>query len=71
MKVHVYNSMGKLVGPVESARVVKSDEQWQRELTREQYEVARGKGTEQPFCGDVHARHAIVRVGFDERNAQF
>ena len=32
-------------------RVVKTDEEWARQLTREQYEIARGKGTERAFCG--------------------
>jgi methionine-R-sulfoxide reductase len=32
-------------------KVTKTDEEWRKLLTREQYEVARGKGTERPFCG--------------------
>ena len=51
MKIRVYNRKGELVGPVESPPVVKTDAEWQRQLTRKQYEVARGKGTEPAFCG--------------------
>jgi methionine-R-sulfoxide reductase len=53
VQVHVYNREGKLVGPVESPRVERSDEDWQRQLTPDQYRIARGKGTERAFCGTL------------------
>jgi len=57
MLVKVFNRQGQLVGPVESAPVVKSDEEWQARLTPEQYRIARGKGTEAPFCGTLLDNH--------------
>ena len=36
-------------------RVEKTDEEWRRELTPEQYEVMRRKGTERPFTGEHDA----------------
>jgi methionine-R-sulfoxide reductase len=53
MKVKVIGRDGRLVGPVDSPRVVKTDAEWRELLTQEQFLIARGKGTERAFCGNL------------------
>jgi len=53
MMVKVFNRAGALIGPVETPRVVKTDAEWRAQLTPTQFQIARGKGTERPFCGTL------------------
>jgi methionine-R-sulfoxide reductase len=53
VQVKLINGQGRLVGPVEVPKVVKTDEEWARQLTPQQFSIARGKRTERPFCGTL------------------
>jgi peptide methionine sulfoxide reductase msrA/msrB len=38
-------------------KIIKSDEEWKKQLTEEQYRITRGKGTERAFCGMFYDNH--------------
>jgi methionine-R-sulfoxide reductase len=47
-----------LPGPLTSTpKVVKTDKEWRKQLTADQYAIARGKGTEPAFCGAFYDLH--------------
>lgn len=51
VEVRLLDDKGQLGPKTAVPRVIKTDEEWQKQLTPEQYKIARAKGTERAFCG--------------------
>jgi peptide-methionine (R)-S-oxide reductase len=57
VKIVEFTETGKREKEVQVEKVHKSDEEWQRELTPEQYQVTRHAGTERAFTGKYWKNH--------------
>ena len=57
IRIAEFELSGKRKGVIEMEKLVKSDSEWKKELTPEQFEVARRKGTERAFSGKYAETH--------------
>ncbi len=57
VKVRLLDEQGQPGPLVETPVVTKTDQEWRKQLTADQYQIARGKGTEPAFCGAFFDNH--------------
>jgi methionine-R-sulfoxide reductase len=57
VKVRFLDDKGKAGPVVTTPKVIKTAAEWSKQLTPEQYEIARAKGTERAFCGAFYDQH--------------
>jgi len=57
VKVRLIGPNGSLTEPISVPRIQKTAAEWRKHLTSEQYEIARGQGTEPAFCGTLLDNH--------------
>ncbi len=55
VEVRLLDANGKFGPKTSVPRVIKTDAEWQKQLTPDQYRIARAKGTEPAFCGAFYA----------------
>lgn len=52
-----FSAAGVSLGKVTVSTIVKSDEEWRRQLGEEAFQVTRHEGTERPYSGKYNAHH--------------
>ncbi len=58
IKIAEFNDAGKQTGLVEVDKLVKSDEEWKKMLSAEEFYVTRKQGTERAFTGKLNKNYA-------------
>jgi peptide-methionine (R)-S-oxide reductase len=58
VRIVEFDPAGQKKGVVEVEKIVKTEAEWKKQLTPEQYAVARQKGTERAFTGKYYKNHA-------------
>ena len=56
-RVRIIGKDGKLTDPITMLKVVKTEAEWRKQLTPDQYNITRGAGTETAFCGAFYDNH--------------
>ncbi len=57
VKIVEFSNTGERTGVVTVEKVVKTNEEWRKQLTHEQFEITRRAGTERPFTGKYAETH--------------
>jgi methionine-R-sulfoxide reductase len=57
VKVRLVDDKGQPGPLISTPKVIKTDEEWRKQLTPDQYRITRNKGTEPAFCGNLLDQH--------------
>jgi len=58
VEIEKFSAAGKSLGKTTESRVVKTDEEWRKQLSPEAFTVTRHEGTERPYSGKYNDNHA-------------